>query len=114
MNNEQTKQPADAVYDSDGKRLRWRCGCRQNGGVQVQAYRPPRFPLAEVKLERMVISLSGVLERAADQCKRSRDNKHLVWPLKKLQEHINHLRESDSDEQAIERLEEFLRLWVES
>jgi hypothetical protein len=41
---QQVKQLADAVYDKDGKRLRWQCGCRQNGGVQVQAYRPPKTP----------------------------------------------------------------------
>lgn len=75
----------------------------------------PRFPLQPAGFSgRMVISLSGVLERAADQCKRSRDNKHLAYPLSKLQEHINHLRESASDEQALERMEEFLKLWVQS
>jgi hypothetical protein len=75
----------------------------------------PKFPLQPTEFSgRMVISLSGVLGRASDQCKRSRDNKHLVYPLTKLQEHINHLRESDSDEQALERLKEFLNLWVES
>lgn len=85
-------------------------------GASIQSIvHMPRFPLQPVGFSgRMVISLSGVLERAADQCKRSRDNKHLAYPLSKLQEHINHLRESESDEQALERLEEFLRLWVES
>lgn len=74
-----------------------------------------RFPLKPVALDaRMTISLSGVLDRASDQCKRSRDNKHLVYPLDSLQAHINHLRESESDEQALERLEGFLRLWVKS
>jgi hypothetical protein len=75
----------------------------------------PKFPLQPTEFSgRMVISLSGVLGRASDQCKRSRDSKHLVYPLTQLQEHINHLRESDGDEQALERLEEFLNLWVKS
>jgi hypothetical protein len=26
---------ADATVDMQGKRLRWQCGCRQNGGTQV-------------------------------------------------------------------------------
>jgi len=28
--------------------------------------------------------------------------------------HINRIRESQSDEQALQRLEEFLRLWVKA
>jgi hypothetical protein len=72
-----------------------------------------RFPMQPIEFSGgMVISLSGVLGRASDQCQRSRDNKHLVFPLTHLEKHINHLRESESDAQALERLECFLRLWV--
>lgn len=72
-----------------------------------------RFPLKELEFTGgMVISLSGVLHRAADQCKRSRDSKQLEYPLNLLVEHIEHMRASDSDSQALERLEKFLRLWV--
>lgn len=62
----------------------------------------------------MVISLSGVLDRAAEACKRSRNNKQLHWPLLELLKHVEHLRESESDEQALERLSVFLKLWVPS
>lgn len=76
-----------------------------------------RFPLAEKPIAigqsvGMVISLPGVLNRAAERCARSRDDKHLEYPLTQLLEHINHVRASESDEQALERLEKFLRLWV--
>ena len=71
-----------------------------------------RFPLQEKSRDGMVVSLHGVLGRAADALGRSRDNKHLRWPLEQLNKHIEHLRASDSDEQALERLEEFMRLWI--
>jgi hypothetical protein len=73
-----------------------------------------RFPLREKQSTGFVISLSGVLGRAAEQCRRSRDNKHLAYPLQTLEAHINELRASTSDEEALEKLEAFLRLWVES
>lgn len=73
-----------------------------------------RFPLKKEKdFKGMVISLPGVLDRAAEQCKRSRDSKHLEWPLRQLITHINYIRASESDEQALQRMEEFLRLWVD-
>jgi hypothetical protein len=31
--------PADSTVDGSGKRLRWQCGCRQNGGTQVIQWR---------------------------------------------------------------------------
>ncbi len=31
---------ATETIDESGKRLRWQCGCRQNGGVMVQLWRP--------------------------------------------------------------------------
>jgi len=72
-----------------------------------------RFPLKQLPFDgKMKISLDGVLDRAAEQCKRSRDNKHLAFPLESLNKHIEHIRESESDDQALERLEEFLRLWT--
>jgi len=73
------------------------------------------FPVKKDEpITQMVISLSGVLDRAAETCKRSRDNKQLHWPLLELLKHIEHLRESESDEQALERLSAFLKLWVPS
>ena len=33
------KRRADAL-PHNGKRLRWQCGCRQNGGVMVQQWKP--------------------------------------------------------------------------
>jgi hypothetical protein len=33
------RYPADATVDTQGKRLRWQCGCRQNGGTQVTQWR---------------------------------------------------------------------------
>lgn len=71
-----------------------------------------RFPLVDKPSQGMLVSLPGVLMRAAEQCRRSRDNKHLEFPLNELLKHIEHLRESASDTEALERLESFLRLWV--
>jgi len=83
--------------------------------LEYKFIRTPRFPLQPAKFNgHMVISLSGVLERAAEQCRRSRNNKHLAYPLGMLLGHINRIRESQSDEQALQRLEEFLRLWVKA
>ncbi len=30
----------DSAIDSQGKRLRWQCGCRKNGGLLVQLAKP--------------------------------------------------------------------------
>ena len=77
---------------------------------------PPltRFPIEpNAKKEvGMRCSLSGMLERAAETCKRSRDNKHLEFSLLQLQKHINMLREAKSDEEAVEFLYQFLMLYV--
>lgn len=54
----------------------------------------------------MVISLSGVLQRAAGVCKRSRDFRHLEFALKQLNDHIELVREDPS------RIGEFLALYV--
>lgn len=54
----------------------------------------------------MVISLSGVLQRAASACKQSRDFKHLAFSLKQLNEHIELVRDDPS------RIGEFLALYV--
>lgn len=59
----------------------------------------------------MVISLPGVLERAAECCKRSRNYKELSFWLEKLEEHIEQLRESPTDKEAVRRLAQFLNLW---
>lgn len=56
---------------------------------------------------RIVYSLSGVVMRAAESCQKSRDNKHLVYPLTLLMTHINQLRKHP------EKLQAFLELWVE-
>jgi len=72
-----------------------------------------RFPLEAKPIKGMVCSLPGVLNRAAEHCQRSKDSNHLSFPLGELLRHINHLRASESDEHALGRLEEFLRLWVE-
>lgn len=55
----------------------------------------------------MMISLTGVLIRAAETCERSRDNKHLGYMLRQLRDHINMLREQP------EKLQIFLDLYVE-
>jgi hypothetical protein len=55
----------------------------------------------------MVIDLHGVLGRASEVCKKSRDNKHLSWSLDKLAEHICELHK----EPTLETLNEFLSLW---
>lgn len=68
------------------------------------------FPLETKPRTSMVIDLSGVLSRAAENIKR--DYRYLEHPLSELNKHIEHLRASSSDQEALERLEAFLRLWV--
>lgn len=57
---------------------------------------------------KMVICLSGVLERAAEQCERSRDwkTKTLAHALRELNEHLEQVRANP------ERIGEFLELYV--
>lgn len=40
----------------------------------------------------MVISLPGVLLRAADACARLPESEHLEWPLRQLLDHLRELR----------------------
>lgn len=40
----------------------------------------------------MLVSLPGVLERAADCCKRSRHSKHLEFPIRELLKHLEQVR----------------------
>jgi hypothetical protein len=56
----------------------------------------------------MTISLSGVLRRAAEQCKQSRDNKHLEFPLLELLKHLRELREKREQPGIID---EFFAVW---
>ena len=59
---------------------------------------------------RMTISLPGVLNRAAEQCQRSRDNKHLQWPLEKLLSDLRELRDRyKAGDTAV--VDEFFALW---
>lgn len=73
------------------------------------------FPLIPTATDssQMMISLPGVVIRAAECCSRSRDSKHLEYMLRKLVEHIEMLRESESDEEAVRRLANFLAVWVD-
>lgn len=61
----------------------------------------------------MVISLPGVIVRAAECCERSEDTQHLGYMLRKLREHIDMLRESPNDAEAVRRLGNFLTLWTD-
>jgi hypothetical protein len=61
---------------------------------------------AEQKQPGMVISLGGVLKRAADRVASTRDMNHLLFPLEQLHEHLEQLRENP------ERVHEFFKLWV--
>lgn len=73
------------------------------------------FPLEAHPPEKqpgMVISLSGVLQRAADVIQRSKGNQHLEFPLRQLNDYIEKLRSAQSDAEAAELLAGFLRLWV--
>lgn len=72
-----------------------------------------RFPLPEPDFSGgCKISLHGVLGRAATACQRSRDSKHLAYSLEQLNEHIEILRASSNDDDAVENLAKFLNLWV--
>lgn len=73
------------------------------------------FPLPEKPqgFNGMVISLPGVLVRAAECCEVSRDMSHLGHMLRTLRNHIEQLRESPNDVEAIRRLVGFLNLWVD-
>ncbi len=62
----------------------------------------------------MMISLSGVLQRAADVFDKHRTSKHLAFPLRQLNEHIELLRSAQSDGDAARRLAQFLRVWVKN
>ncbi len=72
----------------------------------------PTFPLKECDSGGMMISLDGTLLRAAEALGRSRDNKHLSFPLRQLVDHIEELRSSDSDAAALSNLANFLSTWV--
>lgn len=72
---------------------------------------PPRFPHRGFRCG-AVISLSGVLLRAADACQRSSDSKHLDQPLRTLLTHIEMLRAAKNDNEALRLLNDFLALWV--
>lgn len=80
--------------------------------LQRMRLKEQRFPLQEKPLVGMVTSLPGVLNRASAHCERSKDSSYLSYPITQLLEQINYLRSSESDEQALERLENFLRNWV--
>ncbi len=56
----------------------------------------------------MMISVSGVLERAAEAAESREDTKHLAYGLRELRKHIDELREYPT----AETLGEFLSLWV--
>lgn len=70
------------------------------------------FPLKECDTGGMMISLDGTLLRAAEALGRSRANRHLVFPLRQLVEHIEELRRSNSDTAALSNLADFLSTWV--
>jgi hypothetical protein len=53
----------------------------------------------------MKISLSGVLDRAAEQCARSRDVKYLSFALRELNKHLEMVRDDRS------RVDEFFDLY---
>lgn len=55
----------------------------------------------------IVVSLPGVLKRAAECCKRSRDSKYLGFALDQLLEHLEMVRSNP------ERVSEFFDLYVE-
>lgn len=55
----------------------------------------------------MVISLPGVLTRAATACDRQSESQHLAFPLRQLLGHLRVVRKSP------ERLNEFFALWVD-
>ncbi|MFM9963111.1 MAG: hypothetical protein ACKV2Q_18035 [Planctomycetaceae bacterium] len=61
------------------------------------------------KTIKMTISVKGVLKRSAGVCKRSRDNKHLEFPLKHLLLNLNELFRR-REEPGI--LEEFFGVWT--
>jgi hypothetical protein len=54
----------------------------------------------------MLISLPGVLNRAAECCRKSKQSRHLEHPLKELLRHLEAVREKP------ERVQEFMSLWV--
>lgn len=53
----------------------------------------------------MMISLGGVLSRAADACKRSSDSEHLAFSLELLLKHLKELKEKPSEVEA------FFQVW---
>lgn len=60
----------------------------------------------------MCISLSGVLDRAAENL--TKNGKHLAFDLDLLKKHIEQLRAARSDPEALELLDLFLSIWVQS
>lgn len=57
----------------------------------------------------MTISAAGVLNRAAEQCKRSREMKHLEWPLRELLKHLDEMYRRRAEPGI---LDEFFAVWT--
>lgn len=57
----------------------------------------------------MTISASGVLERAAQRCERSRDDKYLAFPLRQLLTHLDELYQRRTEAGV---LDEFFGVWT--
>ena len=69
---------------------------------------PSKEPIELPERSGMTISTSGVLERAADLAKRSRNDRNQEFGLRLLHKHIEQLRA----EPTAENLGEFLSLWT--
>ena len=72
------------------------------------------FPIsdAEKPSNGMRISMSGVLNRAADVVGCSHRTKYLEFPLRQLLENLQHVRASSNDKEALERMKAFFTLYV--
>jgi hypothetical protein len=71
------------------------------------------FPIGEAPGHNgMVISLSGVLQRAADECRRHRDSRHLEFSLRELLKHLADVRASSNDKEGLQRMDAFFKLYV--
>ena len=69
---------------------------------------PSTEPIEIPERNGMMISVSGVLERAAEAAESREDTKHLAYGLRELRKHIDELRQYPT----AETLGEFLSLWV--
>lgn len=74
----------------------------------------PAFPIPDASMTRsgMVISLSGVLIRAADALGSSKRSSYLEYPLRELLENLEQVRASKNDKEALDRMKAFFTLYV--